>query len=48
MQIGYILMEIWLNLIVRRKKRSKIDLDGKYWIQNILIKNHLKSLNKIN
>lgn len=48
MQIGYILMEIWLNLIGRRKKRSKIDLDGKYWIQSILIKNHLKSLNKIN
>ena len=28
--------------------KSKNDLDAKYWIQNILLKNHLKSLNKSN
>ena len=27
---------------------KKNDLDAKFWIQNILLKNHLKSINKSN
>ncbi len=43
MQIRYIFTDILRYFIPKRKKRSKIDLDGKFWIQNILIKNHFKS-----
>ncbi len=48
MQIIYIFNNIWRYLVAKPKYRSKSDLDGKYWIQNILLKNQLKSLNKSN
>ncbi len=48
MQIRYILNNLWCYLIPQRKIRSKNELDAKYWIQNILLKNQLKSLNKNN
>ncbi len=48
MQIIYILNNLWCYLIAQRKIRSKNELDAKYWIQNILLKNQLKSLNKNN
>ncbi len=48
MQFRYILNNIWCYLMSSHEKRSKNDLDAKYWIQNILLKNHLKSLNKSN
>ena len=48
MQIRYILNKIWCYLISQDQKRSKNDLDAKNWIQNILLKNYLKSSNKSN
>jgi len=48
MQIKDILIKIWCYLSVRRKIILKNDLDAKYWVQNILLKNQLKSLNKSN
>ena len=48
MQIIYILNNIWGYLLTNHKISSKKDLDARYWIQNILLKNHLKSLNKNN
>ena len=48
MQIRYIFINIWCYLIDKPKSRSISNLDGKCWIQNILLKNHLKSLNKSN
>ena len=44
MQIIYILNNIWCYFASKQMFRSKNDLDAKYWIQNILLKNHLKSL----
>ena len=44
MKIRYILKNIWCYILPHHKNRSKDDLDAKYWIQNILLKNHLKSL----
>ena len=46
MQIRYILKNMRYYLTFIYGYRSKNDLDGKYWIQGILLKNHLKSLNK--
>ncbi len=48
MQIIYILNNIWSLLVTNHKISSKNDLDARYWVQNILLKNHLKSLNKNN
>ncbi len=48
MQIIYILNNIWCYLTSHHEYRIKKDLDGKDWIQNILLKNHLKSSNKSN
>ncbi len=48
MQIIYILNKMWCYFISHHQNRSENDLDAKYWIQNILLKNHLKSLNKSN
>ena len=48
MKIRYIFNYIYCYLISGYKKRSSNDLDAKYWIQNILLKSHLKSLNKNN
>ena len=48
MQIIYNLNKIWRYLTLYPKNRSKYDLDAKYWIQNILLKNYLKSINKNN
>ena len=48
MQIIYNLNNIWCYLTSKSKNRSKYDLDAKYWIQNILLKNYLKSINKNN
>ena len=48
MQIIYILNNIWCLLKTKHKNSPKNDLDARYWIQNILLKNHLKSLNKSN
>ena len=48
MQIIYILNKMWCYFISHRQNRSENDLDAKYWIQNILLKNHIKSLNKSN
>ncbi len=48
MQIRYILNNIWCYFLSHRKKRSENDLDAKFWIQNILLKNYLKSSNKNN
>ena len=48
MQIRYILNNIWCYFLSHLKKRSKTDLDARYWIQNILLKNYIKSLNKSN
>ncbi len=48
MQIRYILNNLWCYLITHLTYKSKNDLDAKYWIQNILLKNHLKSINKNN
>ncbi len=48
MQIKGIIINIWAYLNPRYKTIQKNDLDAKYWIQNILLKNHLKSLNKSN
>ncbi len=48
MKIRYILNNIWCYLISHHKNRSKNDLDAKYWVQNILLKNYLKSYNKNN
>ncbi len=44
MQIRYILNNLWCYLTSYQKTRLKKDLDAKYWIQNILLKNQLKSL----
>ena len=48
MQIKDIINNIWCNLITHRKISVKNDLDAKDWIQIILLKNHIKSLNKSN
>ncbi len=48
MQIIYILKSIWCYLTPNSVNRTKNDLDAKYWMQNILLKNHLKSINKNN
>ncbi len=48
MQIIYILNNMLCYLMTKRKNSSKNDLDARYWVQNILLKNHLKSLNKSN
>ncbi len=48
MQIKYILKNIWCLLITNHEMRSKNDLDARYWVQNILLKNHPKFLNKSN
>jgi len=48
MQIKGILINIWCFLNARHKTILKNDLDAKYWVQNILLKNQLKSLNKSN
>ena len=48
MQIIYILNNIWCYLTLNHKNRSKYDLDAKLWVQNILLKNYLKSINKNN
>jgi hypothetical protein len=44
MQIRYILNNIWCYFVPQQRFRSENDLDAKYWIQNILLKNRLKSL----
>jgi len=48
MQIIDIVNNIWRYVTGHQKSALKNDLDAKYWIQNILLKNHLKSLNKNN
>jgi len=48
MQIKGILINIWCFLNAHHKTILKNDLDAKYWVQNILLKNQLKSLNKSN
>ena len=48
MQIRYIFINLWCYLLDKPKFSSRSNLDGKYWIQNIILKNHLKSLNKSN
>ena len=48
MKIRYIINNMWRYLTSSHKLRSINDLDAKYWVQNILLKNHLKSLNKSN
>ena len=48
MQIIYILNNMWCYLTSNHKNRSKYDLDAKYWIQSILLKNYLKSIDKNN
>ena len=48
MKIGSIIKNFWWILFNFDKTNSQIDQDGKYWIQHILLKKYLKSLNKIN
>jgi len=48
MKIKAIINKIWCYLNTRHKTIVKNDLDAKYWIQNILLKSHIKSLNKSN
>jgi len=48
MKIKDIINNIWCYLITHRKIGLKNDLDAKFWIQDILLKNHLKSVNKNN
>ena len=48
MQIKGIIINIWRYLNNHNKNIGKDDLDAKYWIQNILLKKQLKSLNKSN
>tara|TARA_Y100001970_G_C13474624_1_gene481384 strand:- start:89 stop:235 length:147 start_codon:yes stop_codon:yes gene_type:complete len=48
MQIKGIIINILRYFNADRKTIHKNDLDAKYWLQNILLKNHLKSLNKNN
>ena len=46
MQIRYFLNNLWCCFLSHHNKRIRYNLDGKQWIQNILLKNQLKSLNK--
>ncbi len=48
MQIRYILNNIWCYFMAHHKFRSKDEMDTKYWIQRILLKKYLKSINKSN
>ena len=48
MNIKAIIMNIWCYFNARDKNILKNDLDAKYWLQEILLKNNLKSLNKSN
>ena len=48
MNIKAIIMNIWCYFNARDKNILKNDLDAKYWLQEILLKNNLKSLNKNN
>jgi len=48
MQIRNIMNNVLAYLVGSSKNRSKNDLDAKYWIQSILLKNQLKSRNKTN
>ena len=48
MNIKAIIINFWCYFNARDKNILKNDLDAKYWLQNILLKNHLKSLNKNN
>ena len=48
MQIIYNVKQNWCYLTLYPKNRSKYDLDAKYWIQNILLKKYLKSIDKNN
>ena len=48
MQMIKIINNLWRYLISNHKITTKNDLDAKYWIQNILLKNQLKSLNRNN
>ena len=48
MNIKAIIMNIWSYFNARDKNILKNDLDAKYWLQEILLKNNLKSLNKSN
>ncbi len=48
MNIKAIIINFWCYFNARDKNILKNDLDAKYWLQNILLKNHLKSLNKSN
>ncbi len=44
MRIIYILNKIWRYLLNKRKTNTKNDLDARYWVQDILLKNYLKSI----
>ena len=48
MQIKAIITNILRYFNARDKNILKNDLDAKYWLQEILLKNNLKSLNKSN
>ena len=48
MQIRNIMNILLAYLVGSSMNRSKYDLDAKYWIQGILLKNQLKSTNKTN
>ena len=48
MQIKDIIYKIWCYFNNQHKNIRKDNLDAKYWIQNILLKNHIKSSNKSN
>ena len=48
MQIKAIITNILRYFNADHKTIYRNDLDAKYWLQNILLKNHLKSLNKNN
>ncbi len=48
MKITCILNNIKRHFTHIGKNRSEYNLDAKYWIQKILLKNQLKSLNKSN
>ena len=48
MQIRKIMNNVLAYLVGSSKNRPKYNLDAKYWIQSILLKNQLKSTNKTN